>query len=66
VVFIYSLAIAKKIQKNLVKNFSFSEGDFLKIYACCLFLSIKTVIDVEKWFLEDFEAVSGINKDTIE
>lgn len=66
IVFVYSLALAKKVKKSLTKDYEFSEGDFLKIYGCCLFLSIKMVIDMEKWYLEDFEYVSGIPKETIE
>jgi hypothetical protein len=41
-------------------------GDFRFVYAGCLFLAIKIVVDVEKWFLEDFANVSGLKKELVQ
>jgi hypothetical protein len=60
-VFVYSLALARKVKTVAGSNFQFNAGEFLLIYAGCLFLSIKMVVDTEKWFIEDFSAVSGID-----
>jgi hypothetical protein len=65
-VFIYSLALARKVKKVAMRRFSFNMGEFLLIYAGCLFLSIKMVVDTEKWFVEDFSTVSGIDEATVE
>lgn len=65
-VFVYSLALAKKVKESASKKFAFNTGEFLLIYAGCLFLSIKMVVDTEKWFLEDFSAVSGIEESIVE
>lgn len=65
-VFVYSLAIAKRV-KNIVKNkFSFKPLEFLKVFIGCLFLSIKYVVDTHSWFIDDFSSVSGIEKNIIE
>ena len=62
-VFIYSLALAKNIQNSPeVKKVTFRVGDFLTFYAASLLLSIKLVIDTEKWYLEDFTNVSKIKE----
>jgi hypothetical protein len=65
-VFVYSLALARKVKDVAAKKFAFNMGEFLLIYAGCLFLSIKMVVDTEKWFVEDFSTVSGIDQPTIE
>lgn len=65
-VFVYSLALARKVQVVAAEHFSFNLGEFLLIYAGCLFLSIKMVVDTEKWFIEDFSTVSGIDQSTIQ
>lgn len=65
-VFIYSLILAKKVKEIVAKKFQFHAGEFLLIYIGCLFLSIKVTLDTEKWFLEDFSEVSGIEPSIIE
>ena len=65
-VFIYSLALARKVKEVASEKFQFNTGEFLLVYAGCLFLSIKMVVDLEKWFVEDFSTVSGVDKATIE
>lgn len=36
------------------------------MYAGCLFLSIKYVVDTHNWFIEDFSCVSGFDPKIIE
>lgn len=64
-VFIYSLSLARKVKDKAASLYTFTTGEFKMVYAACLFLSIKMVIDVEKWFIEDFSNVSGLEKDLI-
>lgn len=64
-VFVYSLVLAKKVQKIVAEKYSFGAGEMLLLYAGCFFLSIKYVIDSEKWFLDDFALVSGYDKASI-
>lgn len=64
-VLIYSFVLAKRAFKSCYSSYNFVKGDFLIAYATCLFLSIKMVVDSEKWHAEDFETVSGISKSLI-
>lgn len=64
-VLIYSLILAKRVYKNAYGSYDFTKGDFQLAYACCLFLSIKTVVDSEKWHAEDFETISGISRELV-
>jgi hypothetical protein len=64
-VFIYSLNVARKVKEKAANMFTFGVGEFKMVYAACLFLSIKMVIDVEKWYIEDFSNVSGLEKELI-
>ena len=64
-VLVYSLILAKRVYKNAYRTFDFAKGDFMLAYACCLFLSIKAVIDSEKWHAEDFETISGVKRELI-
>lgn len=53
--------------KNIVAEKSiFKAGEFFYIYAGCLYLSIKMVIDSEIWFLTAFYLASGILTSSIE
>lgn len=63
---VYSLCLAKKAGAKAKDTFEFEEGEFLLIYASCLYISIKMLNDVEKWFVEDFSLVSGIEEDDVE
>lgn len=65
-VFIYSIALAKKVVKEAKKEYSFKKGEFILLYAACLYLSIKMLIDEERWFIEDFAYVSGLEEKHIE
>ena len=64
-VYVYSLVLAKKVQKIVSEKFSFGAGEMVLLYAGCLLLSIKMVLDTEKWFVEDFALVSGLDKASI-
>jgi hypothetical protein len=64
-VFVYSLVLAKKVQKIVAEKFSFGPGEMMLLYSGCFLLSIKMVLDTEKWFIEDFALVSGMDKATI-
>lgn len=65
-VFIYSVALAKKVVKEAKKEYNFKKGEFVLLYAACLYLSIKMLIDEERWFIEDFAYVSGLEEKHIE
>ena len=41
-------------------------NDFICLFTICVYLSIKVLIDVEKWFLEDFSFLCGMEVDLIE
>jgi hypothetical protein len=63
IVFVYSLALAKKIQESpSINKVIFRTGDFVILFGACLFLSIKLVVDTEKWFLVDFSTISKIGQ----
>lgn len=64
-VFVYSLVLAKKVQKIVAEKFAFGPGEMMLLYSGCFLLSIKMVLDTEKWFVEDFALVSGMDKPTI-
>lgn len=64
--FIHSFSLAKRASKLAKTIFDFESGEFLLVYASCLYISIKMLNDLEKWFIEDFSLVSGIEEDSIE
>lgn len=64
-VFIYSVVLAKRVKKALISKFEFKQKEFMLIYAGCLFLSIKYVIDSHKWFVEDFSHISQLDEKLI-
>jgi len=64
-VFIYSVVLAKKVKKALISKFEFRQKEFMLIYAGCLFLSIKYVVDSHKWFIEDFALLSHLDEKLI-
>ena len=47
------------------KMVSLTRKSFRKLTAVCLFLSIKYVVDEYVLFLEDFEKLSGMNRETL-
>lgn len=51
--------------KKAYGSYVFAEGDYQLAFACCLFLSIKMVVDSERWHAEDFEMISGVSKELI-
>ena len=65
-VFVYSVALAKKVVHEATKDYAFKKGEFILIYSACLYLSIKMLIDEERWFLADFSYVSGLEESHIE
>lgn len=65
IVFIYSVALAKRVKKSLMHKFEFRQKEFMLIYAGCLFLSIKYVVDSHKWFVEDFAHISKLEEKLI-
>ena len=64
-VFVYSLVLARKVQKVVAEKFAFGPGEMMLLYSGCFLLSIKMVLDTEKWFIEDFALVSGMDRPTI-
>lgn len=64
-VFVHSIILAKKVKAALIDKFEFKPKEFMFLYAGCLFLSIKYVVDTEKWFLEDFANIAKFNKSII-
>lgn len=65
-VLVYSMVLIHRVQKIVINTHEFELGDFRFVYAGCLFLAIKIVVDVEKWFLEDFANVSGLKKELVQ
>lgn len=53
------------MQKIVAEKFAFGPGEMMLLYSGCFLLSIKMVLDTEKWFVEDFALVSGMDKPTI-
>lgn len=56
--------IVQKIKESL--TVSFSNGENFLVFSACLYLSIKMLNDMEKWFIEDFAQVSGLEERVIE
>lgn len=44
----------------------FEEGDSLMLFSSCLFLSIKLLLDHERWYIEDYAYISGISEKVVE
>ena len=65
-VFIYSIALAKKVRDLLKTRYRFKEGEFLLVYAGVLFLSIKMANDLEIWHVEDFAKATRLEEDIIQ
>lgn len=59
------MVLAKKVQKIVAEKFAFGLGEMVLLYSGCFLLSIKMVLDTEKWFIEDFALVSGMDTATI-
>lgn len=64
-VFIHSIVLAKKVKAALIDSFEFKPNEFMFIYAGCLFISIKYVIDSHKWFVEDFAKISKLKESQV-
>lgn len=64
-VYIHSVVLAKKVKNALCEKFEFKQKEFMLVYAGCLFLSIKYVIDSHKWFVEDFANISHLEESLI-
>jgi hypothetical protein len=64
-VFVYALILTKRVKRSLMEKFEFKQKEFMLIYAGCLFLSIKYVVDCQKWFLEDFSHLSKIEEQLV-
>lgn len=65
-VLVHSVALAKKVVKIARADYSFKKGEFVLLYSACLYLSIKMLIDEERWFLADFSYVSNLEESHIE
>lgn len=66
---IYSAwVLNKRAVMSLKKKSSsqFEKGENLLLFSASLYLSIKFLIDKEKWFIEDFSFVSGFEPNIIE
>lgn len=62
----HAWCLNKKAVQILKKNgCDYSLGENLLVFTGCLYLSIKLIIDTEKWFIEDFCLVSGFSEDII-
>lgn len=65
-VLVHSVALAKKVVKLAKNDYTFKKGEFVLLYSACLYLSIKMLIDEERWFLADFSYVSNLEEAHIE
>lgn len=65
-IFIHSIALAKKVVRLAKEAHCFKKGEFVLLYSACLYLSIKMLIDEERWFLTDFSYVSNLEEAHIE
>lgn len=65
-VLIYAVALAKVVVREARKSYSFKKGEFILIFAACLYLSIKLLIDEERWFVADFSYVSSLDESHIQ
>jgi hypothetical protein len=65
-VIVHAVALAKKVVKIAKKNYEFKKGEFVLLFAACLYLSIKVLVDEERWFVSDFAYVSGLEEAHIE
>lgn len=65
-VLVHSVAMAKKVVKLAKSDYSFKKGEFVLIYSACLYLSVKMLIDEERWFVADFSYVSNLEEAHIE
>jgi hypothetical protein len=65
-VLVHSVALAKKVVKIAKSDYTFKKGEFVLLYSACLYLSIKMLIDEERWFLADFSYVSNLEEAHIE
>ena len=45
----------------MVKDYSFKTNEFIVLFSGVLFLCIKYVVDVNKWYIEDFCKVCGMD-----
>lgn len=64
-VYIFSITLLQRAISCL-KEEEFEDGELLILYNGCLHLSIKSLIDTERWFLEDFSDVSGLSKGLVQ
>ena len=65
-VLIHSVALAKKVVKLAKSDYAFKKGEFVLVYSACLYLSVKMLIDEERWFVADFSYVSNLEEAHIE
>lgn len=66
-VFYYAWCLNRKAVQLLKEedNTEYGMGENVLLFSSCLFLSIKMLIDVEKWFVEDFCYICGLKEDSI-
>ena len=60
------MVLAKRVYQRVGLEYEFQLKEFYLIYAGCLFISIKCVIDSHKWFVEDFSVVSQVTEKMVE
>lgn len=65
-VLIHSVALAKKVVRLAKANYTFKKGEFVLLYSACVYLSIKMLIDEERWFMADFAYVSNLEESHVE
>lgn len=65
-VLIHSVALAKKVVKIAKTDYTFKKGEFVLLYSACVYLSIKMLIDEERWFMADFAYVSNLEEAHVE
>lgn len=66
---IYHAWILNKKAVKILKsssNCSYQRGENILIFSGCIYLSIKMLIDEEKWFIEDFSVVSDFDENIVE
>jgi len=65
-VLIYASCLLKRVVKSAkTGGLPLKQEDFIYLYSTCVFLSIKCLIDVEKWFIEDFAFMAKVEEDLI-
>ena len=63
-VFVHCSIMFKKVMKKRQKNLK--QKDALKVFAACLYLSFKYVVDDLLFYVEDYARLTGINQKLVE